>query len=90
MSDFETMHDQCRESLEDQWLEYTNHGKLLRALEDYECTASDRYSRVLNRLLCRRDEYIEAHWDEEWAELVDAEEEAADPYGYRGLSRSDF
>ena len=90
MSDYEKMHEQCTESLEDQWLEYTAHGKLFRILEDYECTASDRYSRVVNRLLQRRNDYVEEHWDEEWAELVDAEEEAADPYRYRGLSRRDF
>ena len=91
MSDYEKLHDQCTESLEDQWLQYTPHGKLFRLLEDYDSDqCPSRYSTVRGRLLCRRAEYVEAHWDEEWAELVDAEAEAADPYGYRGLSRGDF
>ena len=91
MSDYETKHDQCRESLKSQWLEHTSHGKLYQILEDYDCDQyQSRYSQVRSRLLCRRADYIESHWDEEWDALVDAEEEAADPYGYRGLRRSDF
>ena len=91
MSDFETKHEKCRESLKTQWLEHTSHGKLFHVLEDYDSDRClSRYSQVRNRLLSRRDEYVESHWDEEWDALCDSEEEAADPYAYRGLRRSDF
>ena len=90
-SDYEKMHEQCAQSLDEQWLEHTTHGKLYRILEDYEGDqCPSRYSLVRSRLLCSRDEYVEAHWEEEWDGLVDAEEEASDPYRYFGLSRRDF
>ena len=91
MMNYEKMHEQCRESLDEQWLEHTPHGKLFRLLEDYDSDqCPSRYSLVRSRLLCSRDEYVEAHWEEEWDGLCDSAAEAADPLGYRGLSRRDF
>ena len=90
MSDYEKMHDQCKESLRRQWLEHTAHGKLYCALSVYQIADIERYNRVICRLLGRREDYLEDHWDEEWEEMWDSAAEAADPYGYRGLSRGDF
>ena len=90
MSDYETKRKQCIESLQRQWLENTAHGRLFYALSVYQIYDEARYDRAVNRLLQRREDYIEAHWQAEWEEISDSAAEAADPYGYRGLSRGDF
>ena len=88
---YEELHKKTEKLVREQWLK-TPHGKMWQALTDYMLEDEDhqRYCDVMDWLDANFLDYSASVFEETLAELIDAEEEQRDPYGYRGVSRSDF
>lgn len=86
--DPEKPEDAVREMLADDW-DKTRDGKLFAWLEDYDAD-HDRYCRLCARLMQRKEDYFDEHFDDAYRDYCDAAEEQADPCTYYGVRRSDF
>lgn len=83
--DYDRLNKEARDSLKDQWAE--DNERLFNILLRADDLGHTTWVKAIED---EREKYIEAGWDETVDAIMDYEYEQEDPYGYRGLRRSDF